>query len=381
MWSNQKSLKVVVPQKIAFCPPYCPNQNCKWHNPTEKNALFHRHGKIKINRFPYVSPRFRCQLCKKVFTSSFFNLSYRDQIKDNYEEIMDLRIRGASKRDIANFLEISLDTVIRRLSKLSRWGLLELAKDLKKIKITESIAYDGIENFSFSQYDPNNINHAIGRESLFIYDFNFCPINRKGRMSECQKLKKQEIEKIHGRYPPRAIENCTKKIFERLLEKSPAYLALHTDNHYLYRSALERITKRKNIAHFITPSIVARNYRNRLFAVNHLDMLTRHRLADFKRETIAFAKTSQSMVESFILLAVHKNYMRPKFVKKHSADPNANKQSPAMHLGLRKKILSFYEFFEQRSTKVQVNLNEDWLSFFERKDAFSRRPIRPYLGS
>jgi len=283
---------------------------------------------------------------------------------------------GASKREIARFLDCSLDSVLRRQRKMARWALLSWGKDIEKIKINESIAFDGLENFSFSQYEPNNINHAVGRDSLYIYDFNLSAMNRKGRMSPRQKKRKGILEEAHGRFPG-AIGRDAKAIFERLLEKTDR-LTLHTDNHYAYRNALKKIGSPK-IFHLITLSKVARNYKNRLFAINHTDMLTRHHLADFKRETIAFAKHTISMQESFVLLSVYKNYMRPCFIKPHK-NKRLNKESPAMLLGLKKKVLSFQEFFRTRPSKFHVKLNQDWQNLFERLDPVGRHPILAYQG-
>lgn len=381
MWSNQKSLKVVVPQKLRFRPPYCPNESCLWHDPeiAANEGCFYGHGSRKIDRYPYISPRFRCRRCGRVFVSSFFTLNYRDHTRDMYEEIADLRLRGATKSQIAEFLDCSLDTVLRKHRKIARWSLLALAKDRAKVRISEPIAYDGIENFSFSQFDPNNINHAVGRESYFIYDFNFAPFNRKGKMSERQQIKARAIESKHGRYPSDAIFRTSERIFRRLIDQAePKPLVLHTDNHYAYRKALAKI--RGPVSHLITPAKIGRNYRNRLFAINHTDMLTRHQLSDFKRETIAFAKTSVSMLESFAILAVHKNYLRTKFKKPHASDPRAHIDSPAMHLGLRDRIPAFREFFATRISRAHVTLCEDWQLLFERKDPFSRRPIYSYSG-
>jgi hypothetical protein len=132
--------------------------------------------------------------------------------------------------------------------------------------------------------------------------------------------------------------------------------------------------------HLITPAKVCRNFRNRLFAINHFDLLTRQKSTAFKRETVSFSKHSIAMVESFAMLMVQKNFMRTVFEKKHARDPSTNTESPAMRLGLAKKVLRFHEFFAVRVTKAQVDLNEDWRRFVERFDPHSRRPIRAYAG-
>ena len=377
MWCNQTSIKVVVDRKLRKRPPYCPNEKCKWHFETvaKLEGKFVYYGTRRISYFPYITVRMRCENCKKVFSNSFFTLSYRDRTAPTYEQIFELHHGNHSRRQIAEFLQCSLDTVQRRYRKLASQGLLIQAKKSQGLKIQESIAYDGIENFAFSQFDPNNINHAVGRDSYFVYDFNFSPINRKGRMTPWQKDKKRRLEQEYGAYPRHAIRDATKRILVRLLDRSPEKLIFHSDNHFAYRDAIETLANKQALSHFITPGKVARNFKNRLFAINHLDNLTRQNLAAFKRETISFSKHPISMVDNFSLLMVWKNFMRTVFVKKHKRDPTTNTQSPAMRVGLANKILTFHEFYKVRVTKTQANLSEDWLRFVNRQEPSSRQKI------
>jgi transposase-like protein len=381
MWSNPPSSSIVQDRLRKFIPPYCPSPGCKFHNPDRQElGNFRLHDSRPILRFPYLVIRYRCKNCRATFSSSFFSLSFRDKKNDIYEKIEELRYRGVPKSGIAEVLKIDEDTVRRKLKKMARWTLLKLAKDQESMRIKEPVAFDGLENFSFSQYDPNNLNHAVGKESYYIYDFNLSPMNRKGLMSHRQKVRSRILEEKYGKYPASAIEDGARKIFERLLQKSEGTLELHSDNHFSYRSALSKIIGNERIAHFITPGKTARNFRNRLFPINHTDMLTRHHLADYKRETISFAKTTQAMMESFILFAGRKNYRRPRFLNPHQRDPRAHLESPAMKLGLEKKIVSFNEFYSQRISRYHVRLNEDWESLFRGLDPTSRRPIRAYRG-
>jgi hypothetical protein len=280
---------------------------------------------------------------------------------------------------MARLLGCSEFTIRQRLIKLSRWGLLIHAKLTEKLKIKEPIVYDGLENFSFSQFDPNNINHAVGKDTLFVYDFNFAPMNRKGRMSPRQQAKSRLLENKFGIYKPNAIQAATKRILLRLKHKTKE-LHFISDNHFAYRRAIKEVFKVGEIDHTIVPSKIYRNYRNKLFAINHLDMLTRHNLAPFKRETIAFSKHSIAMRESFALYVVFKNYMRPQFYRPHKDYPEAHRRSPAMQVGISKRIFSFNEFFRTRVMKTQVKLNKDWQQIIERRDSSSRRPIATYAG-
>lgn len=358
-------------------PPYCPNSSCSAHSLEHpaRNSLFARAGSRAVSRFPYRTQRFRCRLCGKVFSDSVFYLFYRDRTEPTYRQIFHSHVNGQSRRNLAKDLGCSLDTVQRRFQEMARQGLLIQAQKTEGLRIEEALAYDGIENFAFSQYDPNNTNHAVGRESFFIYDFNFSPLNRKGRMSLRQRARKKELENRYGAYPRGELERSSRRLFRRLREKAAGELILHTDNHYAYRRALKSLPEGSPITHLITPAKVCRNYRNRLFAINHTDLLTRHHLTTFKRETIAFAKHSLAMMESFSLMMVWKNFMRTIFTKKHRQDPKSNIESPAVRLGIERSVLSFENFFGLRLMPTQVSLNEDWLLFVQRRDPTSRRPI------
>jgi hypothetical protein len=262
-----------------------------------------------------------------------------------------------------------------RRTKMSRWGLLKHAKFCENLAVEEPMAYDGLENFAFSQFDPNNINQAMGDDSFFVYDFNYSPINRKGKMMPGQKLKKKKIEDVFGRYPGNGLRTSTRRVISRLVEKAKGDLTLLTDEHFQYRRVIEKDLKGKKIIHIKTSSKITRNYQNPLFPVNYLDLQIRQENAAFRRETIAFSKHSIAMLESYFLYVYYRNYMRPKFFKKQKKDP-LSQWSPAMRLGLTEKILSFHESFHGRVLLTHVKLNEDWANLYHRRDPLSRRPIK-----
>lgn len=360
----------------SFIPPYCPNTDCKHHLGGVERFASPYGGKV-IKRFPYYSRRFACDDCGQTFTASFFRLDYRQKVWGHNEAIFVNSQKGVSMRQSARELNKTEDFVRYRLLRMQRFALLKHVKLSGELKIKEAIVYDGLENFAFSQFDPNNINQAVGKKSLFIYDFNFAPLNRKGRMSPFQKRKKKLIENKHGRYAPDAIRSSTARIFERLIKRAGGEkLTLYSDRHFQYRRAIEWDLQTNQIEHIRVSSKIARNFRNDLFAVNNIDLQARHNLSAFKRETIAFSKHSIAMLETFSLYACYRNYMRPKFWGTHRSDPLSSKKSPAMELGVADRILSFDEFFRERVCLSQVKLHEDFKNLYRRIDPMSRRPIR-----
>ena len=357
----------------GFAPPYCPNQVCPQFHKLDQG--FNRYGKISIDRFPYSSQRFLCKSCSKTFTCSYFRLDYRERIWGHYKTIFYLNRINTPKREISRFIKHSEYYVRQKISKMSRHALLFDAKMNEELKIREPIVYDGLENFSFSQFDPNNVNHAVGKNSLFTYDYNFCPLNRKGRMTRAQARKKKRLEEQFGPYPRGDIRTSTKRIFERLLKRTNE-LTLYTDEHFQYQRVVNWDLRAKPITHIKISSRKYRNFRNKLFAVNNIDMQVRHNYSAFKRETIAFAKHSIAMMESFTLNTLFRNYMRPKFWGTHRSDPESSKNSPAMQIGLTSKILTFEDVFNLRLEPAHVKLNHDHKNFYDRVDRTSRRVIK-----
>ena len=369
---DEASIKRQLHRESSFIPPYCPNPKCEHHFGSK--GFWQKNGTKKIKRFPYLSQRFRCKGCSRSFSYSFFFLEYQAHIWGKNEFIFTAHSEGKSVCSTARSVKHSECMVRSRKKKMSRWGLLKHAKFCENLQVEEPIVYDGLENFSFSQYDPNNINQALGKDSFFVYDFNFSPLNRKGAMTDGQKKKKRLIEKALGKYPTDEIRTTTRRIFKRLLEKSNGPLILHSDEHFQYRRVVEEDLRAENIVHLKTSSKAVRNYQNPLFAVNYLDLQIRQESAAFRRETIAFSKHSIAMQESYFLYTLYRNYMRPKFFKKQT-DP-LSRRSPAMRLGLTKKILKFEEFFGHRVLPLHVKLNEDWKNLYHRIDPLSRRPIK-----
>ncbi len=371
-----------------YHPPYCPNERCGFHVLLQRSVRGVSEGHFFIRYGFYVLrdlklQRFRCRECRCLFTERTFHFDFRFKKIDTTlsARIFKAFILGASGRQIARHLYISGTCVRGRLERMAQWGMLIHREKLSYLKgIGEAICYDGLENFAGTQYDPNYINQAIGKESLFIYDFNFAPLNRKGKMSDRQKQRKFEIEKKLGAYPKDAIRRATTVIFKRLRAMNPPHepVVLCTDEHFQYRRSLERDLNPKDFVHQTVSAKKTRNYQNILFAVNHADLLIRQRVAAFTRETISFSKTHAAMCKKFVLFMIHKNYLCPQFTKAQKYRPKANTQSPAEALGIESKILKFYEFFSQKRSERQVRIPEDWKLILDHKVPYERCKYSTY---
>lgn len=367
----------VRPYQAMWSPPFCPNETCAFHVGFPKTLAYKRKGRYR-NRWGEAFQRFQCSACHKSFSETCFRFDYRFKKRDSTLSSRILRtfILGASNRAIGRHLYISEHCVRMRLKRMAKWALIHHGERLQKLRtLDEPICFDGLENFAGTQYDPNNINQAIGRDSLFIYDFNYAPLNRKGRMSDRQKLKRHSLEKNSGRYSPKCIRMASAIIFKRLLNMAGEQkkLSLLTDEHFQYRRALQRDLRPTNFEHLTVSSKATRNFQNILFPVNHADLMIRQQVAAFSRETIAFSKTPARMCQKYALFMIYKNYMSPQFTKQQVRRPRAHQQSPAEALGIESKILSFHEFFRELRTATQVAIPAEWRMFADDQVPFRRQ--------
>lgn len=313
--------------------------------------------------------RYKCLKCKRKFSENSHLLSFRLKHRDPAlnAKIFSLCVGGFSNRAIARFYYVSEGCVRGRLRRLSQQALNFHHEHLRELRIREAICFDGLQNFAGSQYDVNNIQQAIGRDSLFIYDFNFASMNRSGRMSPWQKNRLRAIESACGRYNPQAIRIATRDIVKRLHSmKAPGQdFNLLTDEHFQYRRAVNHDLKNLDIRHVTISGKACRNFQNILFTVNHADLMIRQRLGAFARETISFSKNAGAMCQKYALFLVHKNYMIPQFTKKHVRRPDAHRRSPAQDLGITERLLDFSDVFHRRSAETDTNsMNDDWQNFW-----------------
>lgn len=356
--------------------PACPNTKCEFHclEAAQSSSHLRLDGCYQRATHPYTVQRYRCNRCGSRFSDSTQSLESWTRRRGLTHPIFRFFCEGLANRQIGRLLNVDERTVRNRLKRLSQHALLEHAHRTRLLKIAEPIAYDGIENFAKSQYEPNNINQAIGFDSQFIYDFNFAPLNRKGHMSERQRKRKAEIEANEGCFPTSAIRTSSAKIFKRLFEKCDPQqgLKLLTDKHFQYREAIKIDLCNLKIEHQTISSKATRLYKHILFPVNHFDLLLRHHNKAFARETISFSKKHGTMILRYALAMVWRNYFRPQFTKRHKLNPESNRRSPAMAVGISNKLEKFHEFFGRLRLLSQVTINEEWQTFHQGEHTFGR---------
>jgi len=358
------------PDQLELIPPYCPNPHCLFHFGTD-SKFYVKNGFSKTEKAPFFNQRFKCSRCKIQFSSNTFGLDYRKRAARLSERILHYSMHGMSNNSIARLLKTAEGTVRDRIKEMSRQSLF-FEKEKSPKTINEDVAYDGFETFTFSQFSPCYINTAVGSHSMFIYHNTFSPLNRKGRMTNEQKIKNRELILKHGLYPQSSVFDESIYIMKELSQRGEGK-TLYTDEHKSYFRAYRSFDSRMD--HLTINSKVRRDPSNPLFPINHLHMIYRHFLSSQKRETISFQKHEAALMEKIQLMKIYRNFMNPKFVKKNKYDPHAHDWSPAMYVGVAEKILSFDEVFGVRKTKYQSKLDLREEAFINRHYPFSRQVI------
>lgn len=225
--------------------------------------------------------------------------------------------------------------------------------------------FDGLGTFEHSQYWPVWLNTALHKESSFMLGFTASELRRSGTMTSHQRRTRGELESRVGRPKRDEIFRQTRD----LLRTTATYLdrdtvAFGSDDHPVYPGAL-REAGLGDRPHQVTPGRLLRDERNPLFEINLADMLLRHRGSHLKRETIAFSKRRQAILEKSAIFMVDRNFMRSRRAKRPK-DP-----TPAMLAGIAQRPLTEEDFFARRIFADEAKLPEVWEAQV-RRDARTR---------
>jgi transposase-like protein len=339
-----------------FVPPFCPRTACPHHR-CPAGWRYRKHGTFTRQCEPRVIARFRCCHCRVTFSAQTFSTTYYLK-RPELQLALAFRLLACSGyRQIAREARCSPTTAMRQAARLGRHALLFLHAHRPQTEVAEPLVVDGFESFAFSQYHPLHLNVVVGAESHYVYAFTHARLRRKGRMTVRQQRRRAAIERRHGRADPKAIERGMAQAIQ-LAAPTPQPLTVRSDEHPAYPRAFRRLSGYA-IRHECTPSVAARTTGNPLFPVNLLDLLLRQNNSHLKRESIAFAKRHQAVVERAALLVLWRNFSKP-FSENHGGG------TPAMRLGLRAGPLGPKALLRERLFPSRVPLPEPWAGYYLR---------------
>ena len=350
----------VAPQE----PPFCPNDDCRFHRQDRAQWHFRRAGFFVRKHLPGRIQRWYCFECERYFSAQTFRTDY--WLKKPYLQLpLFMRLVSCScARQIAREFGVSPETILRQTARLGRHSLLFHASH-RPSRVHEPLVLDGIETFEYSQYTPVHFHIAVGGRSHFIYGFTDSELRRKGSMTSKQRARRAELEETLGRPDPQSIEKEAASLLA-IVAPEPQRLTIYTDEHHAYPRAIRRV-RHLRVEHDRTSSRAARTVQNKLFPVNHTDSLIRHSLSEHKRETISFARRRQCSAERLWVFTVWKNWIKSFSERKKDA-------SPAMRLGLSDHRWTVEELLKERFFPSRVELPDRWTDYYWRRIRTRRVP-------
>jgi transposase-like protein len=353
---------------FSFWPPFCPWPDCSQHRlPEGGHADFHRHGAFRRPSDGARIPRYRCLFCRRTCSRQTFSCTYYLKRRELSSPIAAALEAGSAHRQIARSLGCAASSVTLRAARLGRHAMLLLARALRCCApLDEAVVVDHFETFAFSQDFPFGIGTAVGARSWFVYGLDPAPHEPGGPR---RRRSRAEPPDRRGGY-----QGSFSRLLDTLLPLTTveAPLDLITDGHASYVSAIEQHARHSRVHHHRYPNPPrrlkgarrtpeARRRDAAMFPVDVLHLILRHTCAHHRRETIAFGRRLNALMERMFLTAVWRNFVKRRSERK--PDPPV---TPAMERGLTGAPWSWGKVLAQRLFPTRATLPAAWKELYER---------------
>jgi transposase-like protein len=360
--------KIQVERLQEFQPRFCPWPGCTEHRRFTPGYRFQHHGFYDTRRRSV--PRFRCAACRRTFSRQSFAVSFYLKRPELLVPVAAGLQAGSAHRQLARTLGCAPSTVTRLSARLGRHALLLTAHALRHLwgALAEPIVLDHFETFEFTQDYPFGVATPVGRDSWFVYALDPAPHPRSGRRSALQqeRLRRRPRRRLHGDY--RASSLRVMGLLSRLAPPGRP-LQLDGDGHPAYDRAAQRLGDRVRLRRFPnplrgpkgsprSPAALARD--RALFPVDSLHALLRHTLAHHRRETIAFGRRVNALMERLFLAAVWRNFV--KLRSERRPDP----ETPAIRAGLTAERWTWRRVLARRLFPHRESLPRVWIELYRR---------------
>lgn len=342
------------PHHRDWKPPFCPNPNCQFHKGFHDKWPYKRHGFYSRQARPHRIRRFLCLACRRAFSCQTFSTDYWLKRPDILPQLMTKTCGGMANRQIARDLGVAPTTIDRQLERLGRHCLLFHKLLLDRLPPPRDITIDGFETFELSQYYPFHFHLAVDNDTGFFLAFTDSPLRRKGRMTDYQKQRRQQLEQRHGRPDPRAVGRDVRHLLQIVTQDAVAMI-IRSDDHRSYRPALRGLPCQ--ISHQVISSKQRRDQRNPLWEINLLDRFLRHSSGNHRRETLAWPKRRNGAALRLAVFMAWRNEVNRRWQKR-------GRRTPAMHAGLFERPLTPAEILQQRLFVTRVELPRRWAEYY-----------------
>ncbi len=348
-----------------FRPPHCPWKECPDHTLRRGYRCSHD-GSYRRRCDPHRRvPRFRCATCGRGFSRQSFSTTYYLKRPELLPAVAAGLVAGSAHRQIARSLGCAGSTVTRLSARLGRHALLLQATALGHLRGLEPVVFDHFETFVYSQDDRLGIGTSVGHRSAFFYGVDPAPHQRMGRRSARRRPPRHELpERV-----PQSFVDSARRSFELLERLFPGGFELISDDHPAYRAA-RRKCRSKAIRHSIYPnpprgpgadSQVARRRDRAMYPVDFKHKLWRHTDAHQRRETIAFGRRSNAVLERAAVFMVWCNFV------KLDTERRASTMTPAMKVGVAARRWTWPMVLARRLFPGRIDMPPGWMKIYRRE--------------
>ena len=359
----------------SFVPMFCPWPECPEHQRRQGTLRCTPHGSYRRRCDGRVVSRFRCPTCLRTFSQQSFAFSYYLKRPELSRPIAQGLVAGSAHRQIARTLGCHHSTVTRRSRRLGRHGLLLHQIALRDLHLSEAVVVDDFDSFAGSQYFPCTLPTATGSRSWFLYGFSFARERRRGTMSPVQKKRRARLERLHGRPPRGSVIAAFRSLIHRLPPTRDRLHIIADDDPAIERAAgaFPQVTLsvypnpvRGPKGSARTPE--ARRRDEAMFPNDQLHRFLRHSEAAHRRETIAFGRSYNGLVDRLALFVVWRNLVQARS-ERHPRDGTT-----AMHVALTDRAWSWPQVLAERLHPRRVSAPEEIMQFYRRELAIPSLP-------
>jgi transposase-like protein len=352
-------------------PSFCVNKDCEKHSKENKRKHWYAKYGFYNTKVRGKIQRFRCKICGKTFSVQTFSLDYCVKKKLSYRKIMKYSSESMSLSSISRMLNTSVESISNRITRLSRQITYYHNYLKSEINLKEALTSDGFESFVKSQYFPNNIHLLGGKESQYLYFFNYVLLKRKGRKTKYQEERLRKLYKKVN-FEKRALSNSFSEVIDEFFElagTSDINISLYTDmkpeyksvfrNHKLYSEYKDRIS------HKIIHSKQHRIVSDDTFTNDYLDRELRKDQANHRRETKCFSRNVCSCLDRINVYFFYHNYIKDYRVKNSIYRGISHAEVAGVPKGKIRKVLK--EMFYKRIFLSLENIKSFGKRLWEKK--------------
>jgi len=296
--------------------------------------------------------RYRCVDCGRHFSDQTFSATYWLKRPGLLLPVFEAQSHCTGFRQLARTLDCSPQTVMGLVRRLGRHCLLFHELHRPKGEFNEPLTLDGLRNFEYSQYHPSEFHLGIGHGSHFIHGFTHSELRRMGSMTPRQRRRRERLEREYGRPDPDSVRREVSRLLA-IVTAGSSRLVIHTDENLAYGLALRDQHHLVSIEHRAVSSRAVRDTASLLFAANLADGLSRHSMANHKRETIAFSKTIASAIARMWVFVVWRNYHKWFSERRRGG-------TPAMRVGACSERWSMARILSRRLFPARIPLPPAW---------------------